>query len=269
MKLLKITDEELTGLDPLFEETESVSLESIAPQVMDGEPDVKLDGGSVDEYDAVYAQIPTKNAEFGRVALEIIEEKGIEVNYPSTGFFIMSKKNYLYHVLHEKEIPATRTVVVASEKASRNVERSIQGPLLARKFDEDVEIERAKLEAVEEIGEFCDGIDRGNMFVLFQKINTGDRYRCLVTPDSVISLADNSEGWDFSTDNLQYHTISQEKKQIVRDTRKAIGTNVAEVLLRNGKVEDVNPNPDLDMYKEISGKDAFEAVAESLRGDEE
>ncbi|MFB6204062.1 MAG: RimK family alpha-L-glutamate ligase [Candidatus Nanohaloarchaea archaeon] len=265
MKLLTITGSEHPEFDSLFDDTEHIDIEALAPEVIDGEADVKFNGSSVSEYDAVFAEIPTENALFGRVALEMIEEMGVRLNYPSTGFFIMSKKNYLYHVLHEKDVPAPKTAVVATEKASRNIERHIKGPLVARKFDESVETEKTRLETVEEIQEFAEGIDRGNQFVLFQELRSGDRYRCLVAGDSVISLADNSEGWQFSDDNLQYHTVSQEKKETVLKTRKAIGTPVAEVLLRGDKVEDVNPNPDLGLYTELSGKNAYETVADVLR----
>ncbi|MFB6208385.1 MAG: RimK family alpha-L-glutamate ligase [Candidatus Nanohaloarchaea archaeon] len=269
MKLLKITGSEYAALDSLFDETEHISIEALAPEVIDGEPDVKFNGSSVAEYDAVFAEIPTENALFGRVALEMIEEMGVRLNYPSTGFFIMSKKNYLYHVLHEKDVPAPKTAVVATEKAVRNIERQLKGPLVARKFEESVEIEKTRLETVEDIQEFAEGIDRGNQFVLFQELRRGDKYRCLVAGDTVISLADNTESWRFSGDNLQYHTVSKEKKETVLKTRKAIGTPIAEVLLRGDKVEDVNPNPDLELYTELSGKNAYETVAEVLKPEEE
>ena len=265
MKLLQITEDEIPELGEHFEEVEHVDVESIAPEVVDGESDVKFKGKSVASYDAVFANIPTKNALFGRVALEIMEEEGIKTNYPSTGFFIMSKKNYLYHVLHEKDISATRTAVIASEKAARNIERELKGPLIARKFDDEVETERAKLETVDEIQDFADGIGRGNQFVLFQEFSTGDKYRCLVAGDQCISLADNSDGWDFSKENLQYHSISQEMREKVLETSRAIGTPIAEVLIRDGKVEDVNPNPDLELYTNISGKDAYDCAAQALK----
>jgi predicted CoA-binding protein len=40
---------------------------------------------------------------------------------------------------------------------------------------------------------------------------------------------------------------------------------VAEILIEDGKVIDVNPNPDLKKYTEISGKNAYEDVADVLR----
>lgn len=268
MRLLKITDREIPELDRYFDEVEEASIDRIAPEVRDNKADVKFDGSSVERFDAVYADIPQKNAIFGRVLLEIIEEKGLRTNYPSTGFFIMSKKNYLYHVLHEKNVPSVKTAVIASEKASRNIENELKGPLIARRFDEDLENERTKLDTVEEIKEFAEGIDRGNKYVVFHEFKKGDKYRCLISGDSCISLIDNSDGWNFSDDNLQYHSISQDQKDVAIKAAEAIGTPVAEVLLRDGKVEDVNPNPDLGMYQDISGKNAYKDVADAIKGDQ-
>ncbi len=268
MRLLKITDREIPELDEYFDQVKSVDLDEVAPEVKGNKTDVKLDGESVDVFDAVYADIPEENVTFGRIFLEIVEEKGLSLNYPSTGYFVMSKKNYLYHVLHEKNVASVKTAVIASEKASRNIENELKGPLMARKFDDNLENERTNLETVEGIQDFSEGIDRGNKFVIFHELNRGDKYRCLVCGNSCISLMDRSEDWDFSKDDLQYHSISKDQKETVIRARKAIGTPVAEVLLRSGKVEDVNPNPDLGMYKEISGKNAYKEVAEAMKGDE-
>lgn len=269
MKLLKITREQYQAFDSMFEETDRVDVEELAPEVIEGEPDVKFEGHSIREYDAVFAEIPEKNPVFGRVVLEMIEEQGVRANYPSTGFFIMAKKNYLYHVLHEKEIPAPKTAVVATEKAVRNIESHLKGPLVARKFDDLVEVENKRLETVDEIKEFAEGIEYGDNLLVFHELRAGDKYRCLVAGDTVISLEDTSEGWQFSESSLQYSNISNEQKEIVMNTSKAIGTPVAEVLLRGEQVWDVNPNPSLELYTDISGKNAYEAVGKTLKGDSE
>lgn len=270
MRILKITDrEDEEVFEQHFEETEHSNIDEITPEVRNNKADVKINGESVERFDAVYADIPAKNATFGRVLLEIIEEKGIAVNCPSTAFFIMSKKNYLYHVLHEKNVSAVRTAVIASEKAVRNIERELKGPLVARRFDDEIETERTRLETVEEIQEFADGIDRGNKFVVFHELRKGDKYRCLVIGDTCISLADNSEDWDFSDDNLKYHSVSQERRETAIKARKTIGTSVAEVMIRGDKVEDVDPNPDLELYRDISGKNPYDKIASELKEDEE
>lgn len=265
MKLLKITDREIPELDRHFEDVEKVSVEEVAPEVRDNKPNVNVGRKSIEEFDAVYAEIPQKNAIFGRVLLEMIEEKGIRVNYPSTAFFIMSKKNYLYHVLHEKEIPAPKTSVIADEKAARNMEKHLKGPLIARKFDGLIETESTKIDTVDEIHEFSDGVEYGDNIIIFNELRRGDKYRCLVVEDTIISLEDNSDGWRVKEENLNYSSLSSDLKETVKRAAKVIGTKTAEVILRGGKVVDANPNPDLELYTKISGKDAHNAVADALK----
>lgn len=269
MKLLKITDEEESLLDQYFEEVETADIEKMSPEVIDGQGDVKYRGKTVSEYDAAYAEIPKENAVFGRVLLEMLEEKGLALNYPSTGFFIMAKKNYLYHVLHEKDIPAPKTVVVASEKAVRNVEKHLRGPLVARRLDDLKETEKAKIDEVEQISEFAEGLDYDQSLLIFNEYSKGDKYRCLAAGDKVLTLKDTSDDWRVKEDGLKYANPPKELKETVKKTRERIGTNVAEVVMRDGKVVDVEPNPDLEKYTDISGKDAYKMVADAIKGDEE
>ena len=269
MKLLKITDEEDEALDEYFDEVETADIESMAPEVINGRSDVKFKANSVSEYDAAFAQIPKENAVFGRVLLEMMEEQGVALNYPSTGFFIMAKKNYLYHVLHEKNLPAPKTVVVAAEKAVRNVEKHLRGPLIARRFDNLKETEHTKIDEVEQISEFAEGLDYDQSLLIFSEYRKGDKYRCLVAGDSVLTLKDTSESWEVGEEGLKYANPPKDLKETARKTRESIGTNIAEVIIRGEEVIDVEPNPDLEQYKDISGKDAYNMVAEAIRGDKE
>ena len=123
MKLLKITSNEHSELDEMFEDVEQKGVDELAPEVIDGKTNVRMNGETIEDYDAAFLEIPTKNPVFGRVLIEMIEEKGLNVNYPSIAFHIMSKKNYLAYVLSQKDINTPNRVVAASEKASRNIQK--------------------------------------------------------------------------------------------------------------------------------------------------
>jgi glutathione synthase/RimK-type ligase-like ATP-grasp enzyme len=265
MRLLKITDQELPELDELFEEVMTVKVDHTSPRVIEDQDSVRIGEDNLNDFDSIFADIPTKNAVFGRVLLEMIEERGIPVNYSSTAFFTMAKKNYLYHVLKEKSIPTPKTAVVADQKAVRKLENHLKGPLEAKKIRNLQEVENTKIDAVEEINKFAEGVEYGDNILIFSELSDGEKYRCLIAADKIIGLKDTSEGWRIKSDNLSYSNIPRDLEKIIRDTAKAIGTEVAEVILRGGEVVDVNPNPDLEMYYDISGKNSFEAVAEVLK----
>ncbi|MFB6291987.1 MAG: RimK family alpha-L-glutamate ligase [Candidatus Nanohaloarchaea archaeon] len=269
MKLLTIADTEYEEFEPHFDETYNIGVDQVAPEVVESELEVRLNGHTVDEFDAAFMDIPVKNAVFGRVMIEMIEEKNVSVNYPSTAFFVMAKKNYLYYVLHERGVPAPRTVTLATEKAARNIANEIEPPLIARRMEELEETETKKLDDRDEIKGFAEGSEYEEDVLIFHEYDDGDKYRCLVIGDQVISLKEDSESWRFTGDNLKYSNISDTQKEIVMKTKRALGTPVAEILIRGEQVFDIDPNPDLQGYSDVSGKNTFEAVAEVLKGEED
>lgn len=266
-KLLKITERDYEKFEEIYDEVEEAAIDEVAPEVIEGKKDVKISGESIEQYDAAYIEVDPKNAVFGRVALEMIIEKGVKTNHTSTGFFIAAKKNYLYYVLHEKNIPAPKTVVVATEKASRNIEKELRGPLIARKLESLEKSESKKLDTVKDITEFAQGSEYDDEILLFHEYNSGDKYRCLVAGDQIISLKDRSENWSFDEESLSYSTISDKQRKVTKKTSEALGTPVIEVKLRGEEVYDINPNPDLRLFTEVSGKNAFEAAAGALKSD--
>lgn len=266
MKILVITEKDnLERFNEYFESYDQTTMDKVAPEVIDSTSNVTIEGESIDDYDCIYAEIPKKNAVFGRVMLEMIEEKGIKTNYSSTAFFIMAKKNYLYYVLHEQDIPTPKTVTLADEKAGRNIERELEYPLISRKLENLEPVESQKLEDQEDLDNFLEGLEYEDEIIILQEYDDGDKYRCLIANDQIISIKDGNEEWKFSDENLKYSTISDDQKEIVKNVSKRIGSNVAEVLLRGNKVYNVNPNPDLEIYTEVSGKNAYNAVAEALK----
>lgn len=269
MKLLKITEtDNFEEFDELFDEIEDVDIEQVSPSVVEEGIDVRINGGSIKDYDAAFLEIPRKNAVFGRVLLEIMEENDLSLNYYSTSFFTMAKKNYLYYVLHEKNIDAPKTASIASEKAARNLGNDLEFPVIGREFNNMEETETSLLENMEDAREFAEGVEYGEEFILFREKVEGEKYRCFVTENTFISLKDNSDNWEVGTENLNYSNPGKDVEEKVKEVRNVLGTEVAEVIVKGSKIIDVNPNPDLKKYTNISGKNAYEAVAEALKSDE-
>ena len=268
MELLAITDSD-EELEQHFEEVTVASLEEVAPQIKDGKQDVKISGELVDKYDAVFTNIPAKNAVFGRVLLEMIEERGINTDISSTAFFTASKKNYLYYVLQQKNINSPKTIAIASEKATRGIEKHIKGPVIARRFENLEEVETKKLGTVESMHGFAEGVEYEDQFILFHEFSSDDKHRCLKIGDKIISLSEGSESWKFNGENLKYSNISKDREELVRKAANALGAEVVEVELRGNEVFDVNPNPDFSVYEDKSGQDLYGKMVEVLESDTE
>lgn len=268
MELLLISEDEQEEFQEFFDEVNHVEIDEVSPEIIDGNTDVKLGNRSITEYDYGFMQIPAENCVFGRVLLEMIEEKGLNLNYPSTGFYIVSKKNYLYNVLHEKNVDAPKTVVIASEKAARNLEKELELPVIGKRFDNFKQAEVKKLEEYDEIEGFVEGMEYGETLLVFQEYHEGEKYRCMVAGDTVISLKDKTEGWKVQKENLHYSSMSQDLEDKVLSATRKIGIPVCEVLIQDEQIVDVKPNPDLELYTDISGKNAYQAVADVLKEDE-
>jgi glutathione synthase/RimK-type ligase-like ATP-grasp enzyme len=226
---------------------------------------VKAGDSFIEKYDAVFAEIPVKNAAFGRVLLETIEEKGIEVNNPSTAYFTASKKNYLYYTLKERDIPSPDTVSLAAEKAARDLQKHLKLPMIAKRLENLDVTEEQKLESVEEIEGFYDGTDYEEDVLLFQEFSDADMYRCLVIGDDIISLREDSDDWRFRGEKLKYSNLSDDQRAIVKKAQNSLGMKIAEIFLRGDEVYDIKPNPDLDLYSENAGKDIFSEIAGELK----
>lgn len=268
MNLLAITDSE-ADIEKHFDEVAVASLEQVAPQIKDGEQDVKVEGETIDNYDAVYTNIHHKNAVFGRVLLEMIEERGIETDISSTAFFTASKKNYLYYVLQQKNVDTPKTISIASEKATRGIERHIKGPVIARRFENLEEVESKKLSTVEAMHGFAEGVEYEDQFILFHEFSSGDKHRCLKIGDKIISLSEGEDSWKFTGDNLKYSNISNDREELVEKAANALGTEIVEVKLRGDEVFDVNPNPDFSIYEDKSGQNLYGKLTELLEKDSE
>lgn len=265
IKLLVISDRTGEEFEEFFEEVDTIEVAEVSPEVIDGEKRVKAGDEFVEKYDAVFAEIPSKNAAFGRVLLETIEEKGITVNNPSTAYFTAAKKNYLYYVLKERGIPSPDTIAVAEEKAARNIDRHLDLPMIGRRLENLEVTEEQKLDSVDEIEGFYEGTEYGEDVLVFQEYSDAETYRCLVIGDDIISLKEDSDGWKFTGDKLKYSNISDDQKQQVKDACSSLGTSVAEVLMRGNKIYDINPDPDLSLYSENAGKNIFAEIAEELK----
>lgn len=238
----------------------------VSPEVIKGERKVSVGDEFVEEYDAVYTQIPPENSVFGRVLLETIEEKEIPVDNYSTAYFTTAKKNYLYYVLSKRGIPCPKTISVASEKAARNIGHHLDLPVIGRRLEELKETEKRKLESEDEIESFSEGTEYEEDVLLFQEFNDETKYRCLVIDGEIISLRESSEDWKFTGENLKYSNISDTQKEIIENACNSIGLRIAEILIRGEEIYDINPNPDLELYSEKAGKNIFSEVTDLLKG---
>ncbi len=270
MKLLIIADndeeEQLADrFSTYFDDVTTKSIANVRIDAGNGE-DVRIGGEKVDDYDALYLQPKPQTAIFSRVFLEVLLEKNITTNVDAASFFILAKKNYLFQVLEEKDIPIPATAIVSTEKGISGIAEHIDYPLVGKKFEGFVRRDMNMLEEEDELRSFVEHMDHGDHVLILQEFIEGDVYDCLYVDGDIVSLSLSGDSWRVRSGEAKesYLTISSELKEIVEQTAHSIGADICRVRLVDGKVTEAYLNPDLERFTEVSGKNMYEKVAAYL-----
>jgi len=254
--------------EPYFDKVEERKLSRARLNVSQGE-DVTVDDMNVEDFDCLFVLPEVDAVIYLRSMLEMIE-KNISTNLNSLSLYMMIKKQYLYKVLNEKSINIPKTVAVGSEKSAKGIE-GLDYPAVGRKYVGFEKKDMNLLENQEEMINFAGSIEYGKESAIIQELAYGEVFDCLVIGDEVISLKLSDEGdWDLQAGECteKYHKAPSDIKELVRETGKSVGMKVCRVKVVGGKVVNVHPIPQLERFKEISGKDTYKKVAELLKGEE-
>lgn len=269
--LLIIADEEFgekleDEFSAFFDDIERRSIANVRIDAGNGE-DVLVAGQSIDDYDALYLQPKPKTAIFSRVFLEVLLEKDITTNLDSAAFFILAKKSYLFQVLEEKDIPIPATAVVSTERGISGITEHIEFPMVGKKFEGFVRRDMNMLEDDNELRSFVEHMDHGKHILVLQEFVEGDVFDCLYINGDIISLRLEKEGWRKRSGDAKesYHSISSDLEEIVEQTATSIGADICRVRLVGGVVTEAYLDPDLDRFREVSGKNIYEKVADYLQ----
>lgn len=266
--LLALTsDGEAEDFEPHFDEVESRSLADVYVEA--GDPS-KLHIGEkeLESFDSVYVQIKPEASIFARVALECIHNSGVRSNLDDSSFFIMAKKNYLFKVLDEKEVPIPPTLAVSTEKGLTEVEKNLSFPVVARMYEGFKRVDIEKIYDLEGLKSFAEHSTHGKSIILVQEFLEGEVYDSLFIDGEIVSLKLDSGPWDSKGSvGRQYHSLSSDQREIVKKTADSIGTPICRVRLIDDKVVQVESNPMLDRFAEESGKNVYGKVASFLKGD--
>lgn len=271
MNLLIITDDEEDDdleeeLSPFFDDVDTASIANVRIDAGDAS-EVRIAGQPLDGYDALYLQPRIQTAIFSRVFLEVLLERDINTNINAAAFFILAKKNYLFQVLAEKDVPTPTTAVVSTEKGVSGIENDMDFPLVGKKYEGFVRRDMNLLDDSDELSSFVEHMEHGKHVLLLQEYVDGDVFDCLYVDGDIVSINLESDSWrkEAGKATASYHTISSDLADVVEHTAESIGANICRVRLVDGKVVDAYLDPALSRFKKISGKNMYEKVADALK----
>lgn len=269
MKILIIADNfETEMFEEHFEEIDEKSLANTMITV-NGETEVLVNGEDIENWDAMYLEPESKAIGFSRVLMEALSLKDIECNM-NTSMFVPDKKPYLLQVLSEKKVSTPEQTSISTEKGLTEIEKDIDFPVIAKKY-KDLYLEEAKIfEEFGDLKKFSENTEHGKSFILIQEYIEDDIFDILYIDGDIISLKLDEAPWE-SQDSVsgQYHSLSDEQKKVVEDAASAIGLKICRIRLNGEKVLDVENDPQLERFREESGKNVYGRVASMLKGDQD
>lgn len=257
------------NFEPHFEEVEHRNLSSVRLNLLEDKEDVLVGEESVEDFDYMYINVKPELSIFVRVMLEGLE-KNMRANLDSTSSYILTKKQYLYKVLKERNMDIPKTVAVGSEKSALGV-KELEYPIVARRYQGFRKREMSLLSGRDGLKDFSKSTNYGKEALVFQEFVDGDVFDCLVIGDEVISVNLCNEGeWNLraGSANEKFYNISSDLRELVINARESIGANVCRVKIVGDKIVNMSPNPDLKRFQDISGKNTFKKVADLLVGEE-
>lgn len=269
MNLLILSEKEglKEGFEDYFENVTEKKLSRTRINLLENEEEVLANGNNAKDYDAMLLIPEPELSVYVRALLEKLEKR-LELNLNSISSYILSKKQYLYKVLNEKDVPIPKTVVIGSKKSVSGV-KSLEYPLVGRMYEGFEKREMELLEDKDGLESFAEPMESGEEIIILQEKVDGDVFDCLVIGDEVISLklTDNGD-WKLRAGkcNEKYHKAPSEVKKIALEGRKSVGANVCRIKVVGDKIVNMSPKPHLDRFKDESGKNTYKKVSDLLKG---
>lgn len=229
-----------------------------------------IDGTAVEEFDAVFLKPEPKAAIYGRIFLELLQERHIPCNVDASAFFIMTKKHYLLEVLEEHNVLHPPAVVISTEKGVTKAEEELDFPLMGKMYDGFQRVDITRIEDASDLKAFAEHAEHGTNIVVAQEFLNGDVYDALYLDGDIVSVEVDG-GWKTPQENrsFTYHSLSSDQQDVVRKAAEAIGTRMCRVKLVEDTVIQMESNLRLPQFREVSGKDVYGKTVDILTGDAE
>lgn len=270
MKLLILSERD--GLedqfDPYFDEVQQRSFSSTRINLLQNEEKVLVKGGPAENYDGLFLIPEPGLVIYGRAMLEKLERE-LKTNLDSTSSYILLKKQYLYKVLNERNVPVPKTVVIGSQKSVSGI-KNLNYPVVGRMYEGFEDREKEVLHNKDEVLNFAEPIEYGEEVAVLQEFIEGEVFDCLVIGDEVVGLKLSNGGkWSLPAGEgkEKYYKVSSEVRNLVVKARKAVGPKVCRVKVVGDKVVNLSPDPCLERFEKASGKNTYEKVANLLQGE--
>jgi len=274
--LLILAKDMQNSADLFAEYFDQVNLKSLADIIIDaqsgGEPNVLVEGEDLENWDAVYVEPDPRVFNYTRVLMEIIATKDINCNLDQSSTFILAKKPYLFKVLAERGVNMPRQVSLSTEKGMTGLNNNLDFPVIAKKYSSFKLSEVKQFEEFDQLKSFAELSEHGEGFIMIQEYEEEkeeDIFELLYIDGQIISLKLEGSVYDKTGEiSTTYHNISDGQREVVNKAVDSIGTQICRIRLHGSKVADIDLDPQLERFKQKSGKNVYGRISEYLKSDD-
>lgn len=247
---------------------EEVEKKSLADLLIDTEGNVLVEGEDIENWDSLYIDPEPKAFNYLRVLLETIGQKKIRSNLDPSSIFLQAKKPFLFTVLADRGINIPPQVAISTEKGLTELEKDVDFPVIAKKYSSFELSEEKVFDDFEALKSFSELSEHGKDFIMIQEHSENEVFDILYIDGSMISLKLEESPWasgEGETASKKYHSISTDQKETVKNAAEALGTRICKVRLKGDQVVDIRSDPDLEDFKEKSGKNVYGRISDVLK----
>lgn len=262
---LLIISENQTLEDKFDDYFDQIELYSMADIRLNASNTLALaEGQNIEQFDSLLVYSKAELAIFTKVLLESLTGSDVATNIGPAAFYITAKKQWMFKVLRERNMPIPKTIT-ASLKGISGLNDEFDYPLVGKRYINFRLDEIRKLVSEDEAKSFATGADYSESVIILHELIQGETFETLVTGEDVVgSIKMEGDVWDLSSTE-KYYSPPKELQNVVLNAAQSIGADVCSVRTVDNKIYDVNPLPDLEWFKQVTGKDPYKNIAKLFK----
>lgn len=218
---------------------------------------IKAFGSELDEYDAIFIQARTSLAPFIEPLLEEIEKIGPYTNIKKGSYYAGWNEPYLQVALTQAGIPIPKSISTGSSTNVESISAKISYPAIVKTYLGKKVQHVLLVNSARELKLFAKSLKTDIDGFLVREFIQGDVISCAVIGEKIFSVKRKCSEEAKEISEGKIYKLSEKDKEIVLNTAKATGYDIARIDLVKGKIIKVEPSIPIEEFN-ISCADHIE-----------
>lgn len=209
---------------------------------------IKAFGSELDEYDTVFIHARTSLAPFIEPLLEELEKIGSYTNVKKGSYYAGWNEPYLMVALTQKGIPIPRSISTGSAKNVEALAGKISYPAIVKTYLGKNVQQVLLVNSTRELKLFAKSIKTEIDGFLVREFIQGDVISCALIGDKIFAVKRKCVDQAKEIVEGKLYKLSDKDEQLVKNTAKATGYDIARIDLVKGKIIKVEPSIPIEEF---------------------